>query len=112
MNVLPMSYSTSTLYRRFEVLDGLEYSDKRLWLIFDESIFFSAVVESVPVIHRNMPRHRILATLDCTCDLVGGLTIERFWQDESLPDGADFILCLTKALSDKKNLWFRSAGVA
>ncbi|PJZ04120.1 hypothetical protein PRCB_17750 [Pantoea rodasii] len=107
-----MSYSTSTVHRRFEILGNIVSDTARLWLIFDEQLYFSAVVDAVPVITRNVSRHRIVATMDCTCDLVGRLTLERYWQDETMSINVELKKHLIQILSEKKNLSMMPLGVA
>ncbi|MXP57601.1 hypothetical protein [Pantoea sp. Taur] len=112
MNVIPMSYSTSTVYRRFEMLGTIEHEPGRMWILFDEKLYFSAVVCSVPTMQGNVARHKIIATMDCTCDLTGRLTLERYWQSEKMSREVDLSEPIIRALSEKKGLWMKPVSVA
>ena len=82
MAVMPMSYSPSTVQRRFEVIDEFTLGSATFLTIYDSKIPFAAVIDAGPSDINGDMRHRVVATLELVRrDRFDGLSVKEFWQD-------------------------------
>ena len=82
MAIMPMSYSPSTVQRRFEIIDEFRLGSATFLIIYDSKIPFAAVIDAGPSDINGDMRHRVIATLELARrEHFEGLSVKEFWQD-------------------------------
>jgi len=83
MSVMPMTYSPSTIQRRFEILDELVIRGETYWIAFDSKTPFAAVINANPSSVNGELRHKSVAMLELArpASFDGVLSVKDFWAD-------------------------------
>lgn len=85
MAIRPMTYSPSAVARRFEVLEEVSIADTNYQVIFDAETPFAAVIEAAPSIVNDVPRHKVVATLELQRRArLEGVLVKNFWEDREV----------------------------